>query len=68
MPLSLEKEGEMDSLEEARKILYLLPSDPEVKTAFTLEAVGLALIEVAEQMRTMARVLETLVNIEGTRR
>ena len=58
----------MDSLEEARKILYLLPSDPECRSGLALEAVGLALIGIAEQMRTMARVLETLVNIEGTRR
>ena len=60
--------GEMDDLEEARKILSLLPSSPEVRSALALEAVGLALVEVGEQMRTMVRALETLVNIEGTRR
>jgi len=58
----------MDNLEEARKILYLLPSDPECRSGLALEAVGLALVEVGEQMRTMVRALETLVNIEGTRR
>jgi len=58
----------MDALEEARKTLHLLPSDLECRSALALEAVGLALIAIAEQMRTMARALEMLVNIEGTRR
>jgi len=58
--------GEMDDLEEARKILSLLPSSPEVRSALALEAVGLALVEVARQMGKMARVLEVLIDIERT--